>query len=637
MEKWLESVHSDGTAEFVSPPSPKLHETVSVRIRMYGSAPVRHVMLRSLHDGAERITEARPIKTEGGLIYYEAPLEITENRMQYQFYLVCGSVIYYYSQRGVTTYMQDQTADFVLLANYVQPAWVKEAVFYQIFPERFCNGDPSNDVQTGEYSLYGRPAVRVCGWETPPVEGRVGRALDFYGGDLQGIRNKLPYLKELGVTALYLNPIFTAPSIHKYDCADYFHVDPHFGGDAALSELSGAVHENGMRLILDISINHTGTAHRWFNKDPIFFSKSEGAYHNPDSRERSYYFIKEDNSYQCWMGFSSLPTLNYTSEALRDIVIRGQDSVLKKWLKPPYSIDGWRFDVADVFARNGEVQLAHQLWPMIRKSIREENPQAYILAEDWGDCAGYLQGNEWDAPMNYAGCGRVIRQFLCLPYLFLERSEILRAVPYKMTAEDLENRVMQHLSKLPYVIWENQFNLFDSHDVLRLHTYPGITAAAWRGAVIFQFMLPGAASIYYGDEAGIDGRCSGDDAGCRFPMPWSRDITGCEAYRVYRTMAHLKARRRALSHGGMKFLYAKGNVAAIARFWRDEVFVGIISTSGAAETVRIPFGAVGAAGPRGDRDVFGTPLSWRPAADGVSAELTVEAGQSYLIECEVRR
>ena len=631
MDKWLESVYSDGTEEFVSSPSPEFFETVSVRVRMYADAPVRHVLLRSLHNGAERVIEARVAKTERGLNYFEAPLTITEKRIQYQFYLVCDDVVYFYTQRGITTYMPDHIHDFVLLADYVQPSWVKEAVFYQIFPERFRNGDPSVDVSEDEL----RGVRKATDWEMTPPDNGFANNMTFYGGDLRGIREKLPYLKELGVTALYLNPIFTAPSAHKYDCIDYFHVDPHFGGDEALAELSKAVHESGMRLILDISINHTGTAHRWFNKDGLFFDKSEGAYNNPESQERSYYFIKEDNSYQSWMGVPSLPTLNYTSEALRDIIFRSPNSVLKKWLKPPYSIDGWRFDVADVFARNDEVQLSHELWPMIRKSIREENSEAYILAEDWGDCAGYLQGNEWDAPMNYVGCGRVIRQFLGLPDLFMERNEILRAVPYQMTAEDLESRVMQHLAKLPYAVQENQFNLFDSHDVLRLHCYPTITPDVWRGAVIFQFMLPGAASIYYGDEAEIDGRWTGSDDGCRFPMPWSRDITGCEAYRVYRTMARMKAGHKALSVGGMKFLYAHGSVAAIARFYGNEAFVGVISTGDEAQTVRIPFGAIGAAGPKGDRDVFGKPLHYS-CMDEASAALTVAAHQSYFIECEMK-
>jgi len=631
MEQWLESVYSDGTAAFVSPPQPKLRQTVTIRIRMYADAPVEHVLLRSVPNGAERVQEMLLEKVERGLKYYQAKLEITENRTQYQFYLVCRDVVYFYTQKGITTYVPDQTYDFVLLADYVQPEWVKEAVFYQIFPERFCNGDPANDVQTGEYSQAGFATIRMDSWEDVPLDYQQGRCLDFYGGDLQGVKEKIPYLKELGVTAVYLNPIFYAPSVHKYDCLDYFHVDPHFGGDETLAELSEALHANGMKLILDISINHTGIDHKWFNRDGLWFDKSQGAYHNPHSTERGYYFFGENNRYHGWFGVETLPTLNYTSQALRDVIYRAEDSVLKKWLKPPYSIDGWRFDVADVFARNDEVQLADELWPQIQKSIKTENPQAYILAEDWGDCARYMQGNAWDSPMNYYGCGRVIRQFLGEPDLFMARNPLTRDIPYKMTAQDVQNRVMEHLAKLPYVMWENQFNLFDSHDVSRLHNNPKIHPDEYRGAVIFQFLLPGAASIYYGDEAGIDG-VTGTNEGCRYPMPWNREYKTCENYVLNQTMARLKAENRALSHGGMKFLYAADQVVAIARFWEDQVFVGVISTSGEDVQIRLPLGAVGAVAPRGNEDVFGKPLVYTKE-DENSILLTVKAHQSYFMEC----
>lgn len=634
MEKWLESVYSDGTAAFVSNPSPRLFDTVTVKIRMYEDAPVKHVFLRSVPNGAEHLEEAHIVKREHGLVYYEAPLAITENRMQYHFYLVCDDVVYFYNQKEITTYVPDHTYDFVLLADYEQPAWVKKAVFYQIFPERFCNGNPQNDVQDGEYCLEGHPSIRMKNWDDRVLTYQEGFCMDFFGGDLEGVKQKIPYLKELGVTAVYLNPIFTAPSVHKYDCIDYFHVDPHFGGDEALAELSKALHENDMKLILDISINHTGTAHKWFNKDGLFFDKSEGAYNNPDSEERGYYFFQEDNSYHGWYDNPGLPTLNYTSDSLREIIYRAEDSVLKKWLKPPYSIDGWRFDVADVFARNNEVQLGHELWPEIRKSIREVNPQAYILAEDWGDCAPYLQGNEWDSPMNYYGCGRVIRQFLGEPDLFMGRNEILKKVPYKMTASDVQNRVMEHLSKIPYVMWENQFNLFDSHDVSRLHNNPKVHPGEYRGAVIFQFMLVGAASIYYGDEAGVDGVLDTNE-GCRYPMPWNKDFENSDTYRLYRTMAHMKAEHKALSEGGMKFLYAKGNVIALARFCEEEVFVSVISTGHVTEKIRLPLGSVGAVSPKENKDVFGKNLVYH-SLDENSIELVVEAHQSYLMECEMR-
>lgn len=632
MENWMESVYSDGTAAFVSNPSPKLSETVKIRLRMYADAPVKKVFLRMLPNGEERLAEMHPIKTERGLVYYEASMKMTQTRMQYQFYLVCEDKIWFYTQKQITPYIPDQTYDFVLLTDYVQPEWVKEAVFYQIFPERFCNGEPDNDVRNGEYFQDGHPTIHMDDWNSVPLSYQKGHCLDFFGGDLQGIRKKIPYLKELGVTALYLNPIFYAPTAHKYDCLDYFHVDPHFGGDEALADLSKALHENGMKLILDISINHTGTAHKWFNRDGDFFDKSTGAYNNPDSVEREYYFFGKNNSYKGWHDVSIMPTLNYTSQSLRDVIYRGEDSVLKKWLKPPYSIDGWRFDVADVFARNDRIQLAHELWPEIRKSIREENNQAYILAEDWGDCAQYMQGNEWDSPMNYYGCGRVIRQFLGEPDLFMARHPVLAKIPCKLTGEDVQNRVMEHLAKLPYALWENQFNLFDSHDVSRLHNNPKVNREEYRGAVFFQFLLTGAPSIYYGDEAEIDGALDTNEA-CRYPMPWDRDFQNGEMFRLYSTMCHCKLQHPALSRGGMKFLYARGNVVAIARFWENEAFLGVISVGEQDEVIRLPIGAIGAKGLK--TELFGKALDYTAQPDG-SIFFTARAHQSYFAECAMK-
>ena len=633
METWLESVHSDGTAAFVSNPMPKLFEEITIRIRMYEDAPVKHVILRSMPNGMERLDDMHIAKRENGFVYYEATLRMNERRIQYHFYLVCDHAVYFYTQREITTYLPDHTYDFVLLADYVQPEWVKDAVFYQIFPERFCNGDPSNDVRSGEYTQNGDPTIQMESWDFPALHYEQGHCLDFFGGDLVGIRQKIPYLKELGVTALYLNPIFFAPSSHKYDCLDYFHVDPHFGGDQALADLSAALHENGMKLILDISINHTGIAHKWFNRDGIWFDKSIGAYNNPDSLERKYYFFREDNSYHGWFHVDTMPTLNYTSEELRDAIYRGEDSVLKKWLKPPYSIDGWRFDVADTFARNDRVQLADELWPEICRSIKDVNPQAYILAEHWGDCAQYLQGGVWDSPMNYFGCGRVIRQFLGEPDLFMQKHPALQNISYKMTAQDVKNRILEHLAKLPYVIWENQFNLFDSHDTSRLHNNPKVNREEYRGAVMFQFMLPGAASIYYGDEAEIDGYTESME-GCRFPMPWNKDFRTGEQYCLNQTMAKLKQNHPALSRGSMKILYAEGHVFALARFWEQEAFVCVISTEDGDRTIRLPLGAVGAVEPSGKTDVFGRSLDYAKYDDH-SIHLKVKAHQSCLFRCDI--
>jgi len=634
MEKWLESIHSDGSIYFVSNPCPAMNETVTVRIRMYEHAPVRHVILKCLKNGAEFLTGMTKEKTVHGLVYYQGTIEMTEARIQYQFYLVCDNIIYFYNQKEITTYVPDLTYDFVLLAGYQSPSWVQESVFYQIFPDRFYNGDPANDVTTCEYEHQGHKTMKMS-WTDEPLPYEKSFSLDFYGGDLQGVRDKIPYLKELGVTAVYLNPVFTAPSVHKYDCVDYFHVDPHFGGDDALEELSNALHENDMRLILDISINHTGAAHRWFNRDGLYFDKSIGAYNNPCARERKYYFFDDENNYKGWADFSELPTLNYTADELRQIIYRNPDSVIKKWLKPPYNIDGWRFDVADVMARNNEIQLAHEVWPQLRRSIKEVNPEAYILAEDWGDCAPYLQGYEWDSAMNYYGFGRIIRHFLGLPDLFLERHPLLKEVSYRMSAEDFKNRVVNHLSKLPFIIWQNQYNLFDSHDISRIHTYTQVDAGEYRGAVMLLFMFIGAPSIYYGDEAGIAGK-AGTDQGCRYPMPWHRDFQETDNFRLYQTMARLKTSRLALKYGGMKFLYAAEGIIALTRFTIDEVICAVISVADQTITIRLPLGAVGAALPSATGvsvfDHFGERLNYKVMnADAV--ELTVEAHKSYLFDC----
>lgn len=190
MEIWLESVHSDGTAAFVSNPSPKLFEDVTIRIRMYEDAPVKYVILRSMPNGMERLDDMHICKKENGFVYYETTLRMNEKRIQYHFYLVCEHAVYFYTQREITTYLPDHTYDFVLLADYVQPEWVKEAVFYQIFPERFCNGDPSNDVRSGEYTQNGYPAIQMEQWDLPALHYEQGHCLDFFGGDLAGIQKK---------------------------------------------------------------------------------------------------------------------------------------------------------------------------------------------------------------------------------------------------------------------------------------------------------------------------------------------------------------------------------------------------------------------------------------------------------------
>lgn len=584
MQKWLESVFSDGSSEFVSNPTPKVGEEVTISLRAYKDAPIDAVFLRTKINGIERQYEMSLAYTKGDLNYYQYTIKIYEDNLHYHFFIASLGVVYYYNQLEISDCMPDEVYDFKILTNYVQPDWVKNAVFYQIFPDRFCNGNKENDVCDGEFSVFGDKAMKIEDWNSDPKEFEDARCLDFYGGDLEGVIEKIPYLKKLGVNAIYLNPIFSAASVHHYDCLDFFHVDKHFDGDEALAALSKKLHENDMKLILDVSINHTGTAHKWFNKEGMFYDKSIGAYNNPDALERNYYFFDGDNYLQ-WCNVPTLPTLNYQSMALRDIIYKSPDSVVKKWLKAPYNIDGWRFDVADTLARNNEIQLHHTVWPEIRKSIKEENAKAYVLAEDWCDCAEFLQGKEWDSSMNYFGFTRPVREFAGEQEMVNGRNPKLWTKSH-ITAKNTWRRIKQHLGKLPFVIQENQFNLIDSHDCSRLHTLSDISFDHYRGAVIMLFTVIGATSVYYGDEATINGRPPSME-GCRFPMPWDSDIENSRNYGLYQRLTQVKRSSEAFS-GSMKLISCDDFVLSYARFTNNECYVSIISMDDLEREVRIP-------------------------------------------------
>ncbi len=631
MSSWINSIYSDGTKAFLSNAQPRLHEYVTVRVRFYKDSPVEQVFVKILRNGEQPVLPMRRGHEDELFVYYEADLEMNQPRLQYQFLLAAEGRLLYYNQAGVHEYCQDLKHDFVILCDYHQPGWVKNAVFYQIFPERFCNGDPSLDVQNGEYQVGGYDTIHIDDWNTPAGTYDQVHCADFYGGDLVGIRKKIPYLKKLGVTALYLNPIFLAPSVHKYDCIDYLHVDPHFGGDEALADLSKALHEEGMKLILDISINHTGTAHRWFNKDKLFFDETVGAYHNPDAKERAYYTIHEDGSYECWDNVPELPKLDYTSDELREALYRAEDAVLKKWLKAPYEIDGWRFDVADCCANFNEYQLAKEVWPEIRKSIREENPEAYILAEHWDDCTDFLQGDSWDAPMNYYGFGRVIRQFYGAPDPFLERNDDLWPLTRHLSSEAFRERVEGYLSRIPFALWQNQYNLFDSHDIGRFHIYPGMNARKYRGAVTAMITMIGTPSIYYGDEADIGGAVGFFEGG-RYPMPWDSGFEESDIYALHQNLIRIRRENSVFAEGSFRFLYAKDQVICFARFDEEACFLTVISSAQEDRAIDVDLCAIGYPLQKDGavEEMLGEVLSYEVNEDG-SLHLQVPAEGTYLI------
>jgi alpha-glucosidase len=267
----LSSIHHSGSSRYVLPNLPSIGDQVRIRLRASLDAPIQQVILRTCPDGEQQLTPMQPEQDGKVCRWWATSVSIHMPVTHYRFLLITSDGIFWYNGSGLHDYNPTDAEDFRILADYEAPSWVRESVFYQIFPDRFAVGDPSHRVQDGEYE-YGGFRARARAWGEPPITGSRAAMVEFYGGDLRGITEHLDYIASLGVNALYLNPVFTALSNHRYDVIDYFSVDPHLGGDASLVELRRALDRRGMRYLLDIVPNHCGVLHPWFQTaqaDPI--------------------------------------------------------------------------------------------------------------------------------------------------------------------------------------------------------------------------------------------------------------------------------------------------------------------------------------------------------------------------------
>ncbi len=591
---WTDTIYSEVNSQFVSNPYPVFGETITVRIRFFKENPVEAVVLHAVMHGTSQRYSMREDRDGEGLFFtwYRVDIPVEAPRIQYSFELQTEEGFYFYSQRAVTRMHQTEDNDFVIIADFDNPAWVPGAVFYQIFPDRFRKGDSSCGVRAGEYSFDGGTA-KALEWGTIPPEYDEGRCLDFFNGDLAGIREAIPYFKDLGVTALYINPIFQARTNHRYDCTDYFHVDEHLGGDEALADLMHALHNAGIRAVIDVSINHTGIDHPWFVR----------ALEDPESREAGFYYRAEDNGseraesgrYVYWFDVPTLPQLNYSSGELRELLWRSEDSMVCKFLKPPFSIDGWRFDVAPQVGRYRRDQYCHDIWREVRAAAKEKNDQAYLIGEHWEDHIRYVQGDQWDGAMNFFGSGRLLRLWAGERDRFLNDNWGHSPQPgRKISAEELAEALRTRISRIPNQLAYRAFNLLDCHDTPRFHNNEDVFDwEIYRGMIMLLFLLPGAVNYYYGDEVGLAGHVHSVE-GARYAMEWNPEKQRAEFLHLYRTLGRLKSSEPALAEGGWKILYAAGEQLVFSRFLNETGFILVLNRQETAAEILIPAAAVGA-------------------------------------------
>ncbi|MEG0712460.1 MAG: alpha amylase N-terminal ig-like domain-containing protein [Niameybacter sp.] len=573
MNTWKESVFSDGTKLFVNPINGNIGEALTIRMRVFKESPVQKVYIKYLENGEEVIKEMQKDHVVGTFQYYTYTFNLYQKKLIYCFILITDEEVWFYTQKGLQSALPLGHYDFQYLFNFKPMEWLKKAVCYQIFPERFKNGNSSNDVKEGEYTYQGFKARRQV-WKAVPKGYKDCGNLEFFGGDLDGILEKLPYLKKLGVNCIYLNPIFTAYSSHKYDCVDYFHVDPHFGGDEALEQLCEAIHEAGMHILLDISINHTGINHPWTVEHPEYY------YHEPDG-------------HLClWQGVEDLVTLNYEHPQVREIIYKGTESVIQKWLNPPYNIDGWRFDVGQSVGKMYDSEVDESVWREIHEMMKLKYPDRYILAEHWGECTKYLQGDMWDASMNYGGFYRPLRKYLGLadPIMSWKISDVLMG---KKSSKTFMEETTNYASCIPAQLQQLQFNLIGSHDINRLSTEPCLSQSANLAAILMLFTYIGVPNVYYGEEIGLEGRTLPADIGARYPMKWEVSQWDLEKYALYSQMIALRNEEVLLQTGSFKFIQVDEETLAYVRFDEKSAILFIHAYAQKPRQVEIDLDSVG--------------------------------------------
>lgn len=572
-DSWMKSVHHDGSPYYVVGQAIQIGATLTLRVRADIDAPIERVFLRTTPNGTQQIEEMRQAQLERVARWWEIELKLQMPRTDYRFFLQSSEGGYWYSAGGITRHAPTDASDFKILANYQNPAWVQQSVFYQIFPDRFYDGDPSNNVRSGEYDCHGKLTVARAWGERPRPHSESG-ACEFFGGDLQGITQKLDYLQDLGVTALYLTPIFTAQTNHKYDVVDYKQVDPHFGGDAALVALREALDARGMRLMLDIVPNHSGSSHPWFLDAQADATAKTAEF---------YTFYQHPTSYEEFMGVHSLPKLNYRSARLRDYMYAAPDSIMRYWLQPPFRIDGWRIDVANMLGRQNEIQLGHKVGRGMRRAVKAEKPDAYLIGEHFYDATAHLQGDELDAVMNYQAFMFPVLQWLT----DFDTGEVWRRCwPDKqaLPTEAMAAQWQAFRAAIPWQVAIQQFNLLDSHDTPRALTHLGEDRERMRVAVALLFTYPGVPCVYYGDEIGMVGADDPDNRRC---MIWNQSDWNTDLRSYFQQLIRLRRASPALSHGGFQLLHAEGNTLAFLRESPEERLL-IVARRAADEIDALP-------------------------------------------------
>jgi alpha-glucosidase len=466
---------------------------------------------------------------------------------------------------------------------------MKNGVMYQIFPDRFYNGDTSNDVQTGDDRYNGNLAESKTWGSSVFADAGYNNNLVFFGGDLAGIDQKLSYIKQtLGANIIYLNPIFKAPTNHKYDTEDYNTVDPAFGMNSLLQTLISDIHSsaNGPQgyLVLDGVFNHTGDTHQWFDK----YNKwpTPGAYESQSSTWYNYYTFQSWPSTFSTFGTSSrLPKLNYgsTGSNVRNDIYNGSNSVAKKYLAAPYGIDGWRLDAAqyaDADGGGGSDSTNHTIWKEFRTAVKSVNPNAVIFGEYWGNASAWAStGDQWDGATNFDGFTQPVSEWIT--------GKDYNNNPASIPTSQLDSWLLGTRANYPTNVLQVMSNHLSNHDITRFGTRAG--GDIWKTylALFFQMTYVGTPTIYYGDEYGMQG---GADPDNRRTFDWTKGTTANSAVALTQKLIGIRNQYPALRTGSFMTLIADDStkIYSYGRFDNTNRIAVVLNNDSVRKSVTVP-------------------------------------------------
>jgi alpha-glucosidase len=520
--------HHDGSPLYLPVSDPSLGDRFEVRVQVPTDAHCDEIWVRTVADGEPVLRRMERDEEDTHWTWFRGHLTARHVVTPYRFVLLGGSVSYrVLNGTGVHARDVSDAFDFRVSTAPLPPAWVAESVAYQIFPDRFECTNP--------------------GWETPawatraewdgPVDALAETAVtQVFGGDLDGIVLHLDHLVELGVNLLYLTPIFPAESSHRYNSSTFDRIDDFLGGDAALARLTSAAHAMGIRVLMDITTNHTGDTHQWF----------QTALADASSPERDFYYFSEgSDEYVAWYDIATLPKLNHGSPALRSRLLTSEESVVAKWMKPPYSIDGWRVDVATMTGRQKADNYCGQVARDMRNTMAAVSPDSYLLAEHNYDASADLMGDGWHGTMNYAGFTNPI-----LSWLLPDTAVGTPRAAGRLGGTAVVETIKEISALLPWRSLLASFTLLGSHDTARVASL--LAPDAQRVAVGLLVALPGVPMIFAGDEIGLQGA---NDNAARQPFPWDhRDRWDDDLLNWYRAMTSRRNQSSALRSGSLRWL-----------------------------------------------------------------------------------